>query len=110
MGRDGILRHGDVIEGLVLAECFSSVPICYNRSEPIPLSLSIINQFDDVYSFRFMSPVEHVARRIQPRPTCTGTVFEAVEGPGDGSVLPVPSVFSGQKPRPPKEEESDGVV
>src|SRR5580704_1224700 len=32
---DGTLRHGDVMEGLVLAQCFSSVPTRYNQRNSV---------------------------------------------------------------------------
>jgi hypothetical protein len=63
---EGILHHGEVMEGLVLAECFSSVPTCYDQRNSVPLTLTTANQFDDVHAFAFELPVEHVS--IQPRP------------------------------------------
>jgi hypothetical protein len=77
---EGILRHGDLMEGLVLAECFSSVPTCYNRSNSIPLTLSMGNQFDEVEAFSFALPVEHVS--IQPRPRRSGSLFEPAGAQG----------------------------
>ncbi len=37
---EGILRRGDVMEGLVLAECFSAVPTRCNQWNSAPLTLS----------------------------------------------------------------------
>jgi hypothetical protein len=82
---EGLLRHGDVMEGLVLAECFSSVPTCYNRSNSIPLTLSMGNQFDELEAFSFALPVEHVSR--QPRPRRSGSLFGP---PGRAAKAPVP--------------------
>ena len=81
-----ILRHGDVMEGLVLAQCFSSLPTRYNQRNSVPLTLSTANQFDHVHAFQFELPVERVS--IQPRPRRSGSLFEPAGGPGNGSVLP----------------------
>jgi hypothetical protein len=83
---EGILRYGDVIEGLVLAECFSSVPTRYNQWNLVPLAVSIVNQFDDVCTFPFELPVEQVS--IHRRPRRSGSLFEPAGGTGNGSVLP----------------------
>jgi hypothetical protein len=83
---EGILRHGDVMEGLVLAQCFSSVPARCNQWKSMPLIVSIVNQFDDVYSFPFELPVEHVS--LQPRPRRSGSIFGPAGRPADGSVPP----------------------
>ena len=83
---EGILHHGEVMEGLVLAECFSSVPTCYDQRNSVPLTLTTANQFDDVHAFAFELPVEHVS--IQPRPRRSGSLFEPAGGTGNGSVLP----------------------
>jgi len=83
---EGILRHGDVMEGLVLAQCFSSVPARCNQWKSMPLIVSIVNQFDDVYSFPFELPVEHVS--LQPRPRRSGSLFGPAGRPADGSVPP----------------------
>ena len=68
MGPKAILHHGDAWEGWLLAQSFSSVPTRYNRACPMPLVLSIVNQFSDVQEFPFELTVEHFAMRIQPRP------------------------------------------
>lgn len=76
----GILRHGDVMEGLVLAECFSSEPTRYNQRNSMPLTVSIANQFDDVHASQFELPVEHVS--IRPRPLRSGSLFEPAGAQG----------------------------
>ena len=67
LGGEGLLRRGDAIEGWVLAECMSAAPVLYGRTEWLPLSLSIVNQFEDVHRVSFRVPVERIQRRIQTR-------------------------------------------
>jgi len=67
LGLEGLLRRGDAIEGWVLAECTSAAPVLYGRTEWLPLSLSIVNQFEAVHRVSFRMPVERIQRRIQTR-------------------------------------------
>lgn len=83
---EGVLRHGDVMEGLVLAECFSSVPTRYNQWNSMPLTLSIANRFEDVHAFPFELPVERVSVRYRPRRS--GSLFDPVTYAVNGSVPP----------------------
>jgi hypothetical protein len=83
---EGILRHGDVTEGVVLAECFSSVPTRYNQWNSMPLTVSIVNQFDDVHPFSFELPVEHVS--IPSRPRRSESLFEPAGRTGSGPLVP----------------------
>jgi hypothetical protein len=81
---EGVLRRDDVMEGLVLAECFSSVPTRCNQWNSAPLTVSIVNQFDDSRAFQFEVPVAHVS--IQPRPRRSGSLFEPAKCIENGSV------------------------
>ena len=50
---EGRLGRGDVMEGLLLAESLDSVPSKYTDHSFMPLCLSIVNQFDEVYKSKF---------------------------------------------------------
>jgi hypothetical protein len=52
----------------------------------MPLTLSIVNQFDEVQDFQFELPVELVPNRIQPRRM--GSLYEPAKYPANGTVLP----------------------
>ena len=83
---EGILRRDDVMEGLVLAECFSSVPTRCNQWNSAPLTVSIVNQFDDIHAFQFELSVAHVS--IQPWPRRSGSLYEPAKCIENGSVPP----------------------
>ena len=87
----GILRHGDVIEGLVLAECFCSAPICYKPFKPLPLVLSVVNQLGGTHMIQFELPVERFETRIQRRPAGTRGLFEPRESTEQGASLAAPT-------------------
>jgi hypothetical protein len=67
LGPEGILRRGDTIEGSLLAECMTAAPARYSRTEWIPLSLSIVNPFEEVQTISFEMPVERIPNPIQRR-------------------------------------------
>jgi hypothetical protein len=70
-------------------------PLPYDRLKFLPLSLSIVNQFDEVQLFSFDVPVERIPRRIQPR-TSRGTgLFEPISEPAQATVLRPPGFFRG---------------
>lgn len=99
---EGILRHGDVIEGLVLAECFSSAPTRYNQQNSMPLTLSIGNQFDEVHESKFAIQVERIPARIQPRAGRRSTLYDSADGspghPGSPVDAPDAVLATGQPP------------
>jgi hypothetical protein len=67
LGAEGILRRGDTIEGFLLAECLTAVPARYSRTNWMPLSLSILNQFENVQTVSFEVPVERIRNPIHAR-------------------------------------------
>jgi hypothetical protein len=93
LGREGILRRGDVIEGWLLAECMSAAPTRYIPSTWLPLSLSIENQFGEVHRVSFQMPVERIRRRIQPRAPRISLFNESLPKSVDTAVGPIESVF-----------------
>ena len=83
---EGRLGRGDVMQGLLLAESFDSVPSKYTDHSFMPLCLSIVNQFDDVHKFKFEIQVERIPARIQPRAERRSTLYDGADGsPGPGS-------------------------
>jgi hypothetical protein len=65
LGREGVLLRGNTIEGCVLAECMSAAPALYSRTAWAPLSLSIMNQFEEIQTISFGVPVERIRKRVQ---------------------------------------------
>ena len=92
VGPEWVLRRGDLMEGWLLAQSFSSAHPRYNRECPMPLDLSIINQFDDVHEVSFKLKVEHVAVQVQPRPLRT-RLYDPAKGPSNRPARPGPDVI-----------------
>jgi hypothetical protein len=70
--KEGVLRRGDVLEGVVIAESFKGIPSCFGVTYRLPLCLSIVNQFDYVRKLTIELPVERVTRRLRPRSISRG--------------------------------------
>jgi hypothetical protein len=85
---EGRLRRGDVMEGVLLAESFDSVPSKYTDHSSMPLCLSIANQFDEVYEFKVAIPVERIAARTQPRAKRRSTLYDEADGSPHSPALP----------------------
>lgn len=66
---EGVLRRGDVMEGVVLAASFKGVPSCFGVRYRLPLALSIVNQFDDVQHSTLELPVERISLPLRLRPS-----------------------------------------
>jgi len=73
---DGILRRGDLLEGVLLADSLVPAPMRYESRSRMRLCLSISNQFDEVQEFTFELPVERVAARIRTRTVRRVSLFE----------------------------------
>ena len=93
LGRQGILRRGDVIEGWLLAECMVAAPSRYIQSTRLPLCLSIVNQFEGVHRVSFALPVERIPKRVQPRMSREPLFTESLAKSMDTAVGPIDSVF-----------------
>lgn len=108
---DGVLRRGDVMEGLVLGECFSSVPTLYNQWNSMPLTVSVVNQFDEVHESKFAIQVEQIRDRIKPRAARRSTLYDGADGsPGHpGSPVDAPDAVlpSRQPPERPVDRNRD---
>lgn len=89
----GTLRHGDLMEGLLLADSFDVIPAGFADKSPIPISLSIINQFGDVHTSTTTARLMRIAERIQPRPLRRRSLFDPQDGPSCNSdwVVEVPA-------------------
>jgi hypothetical protein len=75
VGKEGVLRRGDEMEGVVIAESFDIIPSCFAVRDRLPLCLSIANQFDAVQHSTIELPVERVSRRLRPRSTISSGYF-----------------------------------
>lgn len=107
---EGVLRRGDVMEGLVLGECFSSVPTRYNQWNSMPLTVSVVNQFDEVHESRFAIQVEQIRDRIKPRAKRRSTLYDSADGtPGHPGPVDAPAAVlpSRQPPERPVDRDSD---
>lgn len=86
---EGPLGRGKVIEGLLLAQSFDSVPSDYTDRSFMPLCLTIANQFDEVHESRFGIQVERIAARNRPRPERRCTLYDGACGSPSGPALSV---------------------
>ena len=100
LGTEGILRRGDTIEGFLLAECLTAVPASYSRTNWMPLSLSILNQFEEVQEISFEVPVERIPDPVHRRASRTSLFAESPSKPADTVVRPMRIVW---RRRPPDE-------
>jgi hypothetical protein len=92
LGKEGALRRGDAIEGWLLAECMVSAPARFSQSNWLPLSLSIVNAFEEVQAVAFKLPVERFRKRVQPR-TSRDVFEEPTATSVESGVWPIPAPF-----------------
>ena len=98
LGPEGILRRGDTIEGLLLAECIAAAPARYTRTDWMPLSLSIMNQFEEVQTTSFEMPVERIPGPVQRRASRAPLFPESPPKAADTVVRPIRIVRRSQPP------------
>jgi hypothetical protein len=103
VGPRGVLRHGDVMEGLLLAECLSPIPTREKPWARMPLCLSVVNQFDDVQTLQFELPVEHVVEQVRRWPPRSRSVFGEERAPNK-SAVPAPDDLPDQQSARSKED------
>lgn len=77
---NGTLRYGDVMDGMLLAESLDVIPARFVDKSFVPVSVSVINQFDDVHESTIDLRVERTAGRMQPRSPRRSSLFEREDG------------------------------
>jgi hypothetical protein len=80
VGAQGTLHHGDVMEGLLLAQSFDPIPERYRQGSVMQLCLSIVNQFGKVEPLLVDLHVDRTAEQLRPRPARMSTLFEREDG------------------------------
>jgi hypothetical protein len=78
LDEEGILRRGDILEGLLLAYSLDPVPAKYPNWGLMRLCVSITNQFDGVQELAIELPVEHIPAPVHPR-TAHGSLYEGAD-------------------------------
>jgi len=73
---EGILRRGDVLEGVLLAQSLNPVPARYTKGSLMRLCLTVMNQFDEFQKFTVEIPVEHIPAPVYPQTTCHGNLYD----------------------------------
>lgn len=77
---EGILRRGNVMQGVVLAESFDSIPKHYVHGSMMRLTISVWDQFDEVHQQGVQAWVEYPeSRRPAPGPLRPSSLFEPGE-------------------------------
>jgi hypothetical protein len=76
----GTLRHGEMMDGVLLGESLDSIPTGFANNSLIPICLSIVNQFGDVHKSTTKARLKRIAGRIQPRSTRGSSLFEKQDG------------------------------
>jgi hypothetical protein len=106
LGTEGILRRSDTIEGLLLAECMTDAPPPYSRKDWMPLSLSIMNQFEEVQAVSFEMPVERIPDPVRRRASRTSLFAESPSKPADTVVRPMRIVWRSRPPDGKRKSET----
>ena len=101
IGKDGVLRRGDQLEGVLLAQAFESVPKRYKPGSRMPVVLSIVDEFGEstewsinlmVQEPYFKAPSKQVRRSIfEPEPAAPGPVAPRPPSNADGLTGPAPA-------------------
>jgi len=100
--QEGILRRGDVLEGVLLADSVGPVPAQYQNGSRMRVCLSISNQFDEIQEVTIDLLVERVPTRIQPRTVRHVGLFEGADEPAQLAAS------EGSQP-PPSQRSTAGI-
>jgi len=106
----GTLRHGEMMDGVLLGESLDAIPTGFANNSLIPICLSIVNQFGDVHKSTTEARLKRIAGRIQPRSTRRSSLFEMQDGSSGGSqrAVDLGDALPGHVSPPQSTDDCDG--
>jgi hypothetical protein len=104
---EGVLRRGEICEGLLLAEAFQSIEAKYTNGAIMPLQISIANSVDEVHDFTIHLRVEKIRTPIRFRTTRRGGLFDGAANSTPAWLEGKGSEIAGQRNRNYKTARAD---
>jgi len=103
VGKDGVLRHGAQLEGVLLAQAFDPVPERYRPGSRIPVVLSIVDQFGDTTEWPIRLIVQPPCVSARPMRVPRRVLEEELVAPDLGAPSRHPNPEGPTGPAPAKE-------